>query len=288
MSAATAARADTSAPGLFGRSRASLPVPPGVAVVACLVAGLLLLPSLLPLDPYRVDLDAILQAPSPGHPLGTDENGRDALARLLVGARNTLIIGTGGALVAVVTGALLGALAGYLAGKMDALLMRVVDFCLAFPSLFAILLFTSLFPAGPVQLVLLIGLTGWMTVCRIVRGDIREVLAMEYVEAAHALGAGGWRIMLHHLLPNTGGVLFVAALVQLNRSVLAEATISFLGLGIQPPEPTWGNLLIGAQDYLYSAPWLAVAPGLSITLMLLATYRLGIGRAVGPRVTEGR
>jgi len=115
-----------------------------------------------------------------------------------------------------------------------------------------------------------------------VRGEIRALLHRPYVEAARALGAGGGLIVRRHVVPNAGGVLFVAALVQLNRAILAEATISFLGLGIQPPEPTWGNLLIGAQDALYTAPWLAVAPGVAITLTLLAVYALGMARAVGP------
>lgn len=299
----------TSAPALpAGRPpspAASLPVPPGVSVArrgrhrfrferrtlgalaACgAVALLLVLPEVTNLPAYRVDLGAVLQPPSPAHPLGTDENGRDALARLLVGGQATLGIGAGGAALAVLLGTLLGAGAGYAGGALDATLMRFVDFALAFPSLFAILLFTSFFQSGPLQLVVLIGLTGWMPVARLLRGNVRDLLHAEYVEAARALGASGGRIVLRHVLPNTGGVLFVTGLVQLSRAVLAEATISFLGLGVQPPEPTWGNLLIGAQDYLYSAPWLAIAPGLTITLTLLAVYGLGMNRALSPRATR--
>ncbi len=250
----------------------------GLGLFVVGLIALLALPSLVPLKPNRVDLDAILLRPSRTHLLGTDENGRDALARLLVGARATLGIGVAATLVAVTLGALLGALAGYYGEVVDAVLMRAVDFALAFPSLFAILLFTSFVTVGPVQLVLLIGLTGWMAVARLIRGNVRELLNAPYVEAARATGASGGRIILRHLLPNTGGVLFVATLVQLNRSILAEATISFLGLGIQPPAPTWGNLLIGAQDFLYTAPWLAIAPGVAITLTLLTIYRLGMDR----------
>lgn len=252
-----------------------------------ILALLLFLPGVVRLPAYRVDLDAVLQPPSAAHPLGTDENGRDALARLLVGARATLSIGAGGAALALLLGALLGAGAGYAGGGVDAAVMRFVDFALAFPSLFAILLFTAFFAPGPLQPVVLIGLTGWMAVARLIRGNVRELLGTPYVEAARAIGASHGRLVLRHLLPNTGGVLFVAALVQLNRAILAEATISFLGLGIRPPEPTWGNLLIGAQDYLYTAPWLAIAPGLAITLTLLAVYSLGIRQAIGPRATSG-
>ncbi len=251
-------------------------------LLAGVLALLLLSPSLIGRDPYRIDLDALLLAPSPTHPLGTDENGRDLLARLAQGARATLGIGLGGAALAVLIGAALGAIAGYRGGGLDAALMRVVDFALALPSLFAILLFTSLVRAGPTQLVFLIGLTGWMAVARLTRGAVRELLHAPYVEAARVNGATDARVILRHLLPNTGGILFVAALVQLSRAIVTEATISFLGLGIQPPEPTWGNLLIGAQDYLYTAPWLAIAPGLAITLMLLTVYSVGMQRAVGP------
>jgi len=255
----------------------------GLGLFVVGLIALLALPSLVPLKPNRVDLDTILLRPSRAHLLGTDENGRDALARLLVGARATLGIGVAATLVAVTLGTLLGAIAGYYGGVVDAVLMRAVDFALAFPSLFAILLFTAFVTVGPVQLVLLIGLTGWMPVARLVRGNVRELINAPYVEAAHAVGASGSRVILRHLLPNTGGVLFVATLVQLNRSILAEATISFLGLGIQPPAPTWGNLLIGAQDFLYTAPWLAIAPGLAITLTLLIIYRLGMDRTGGAR-----
>lgn len=238
----------------------------GVAVLA---------PPLLGERPFAVDLNAILENPSAEHPLGTDENGRDVLARLAWGARMTLGIGLAGAALAVVIGTALGALAGYRGGWTDALLMRVVDFALAFPSLFVILLFSAVFRTGLLQLILLIGLTGWMSVARLARGVFREVGGAPFVESARACGAGGTRIVARHLVPNALQVLFVAAIAQTNRSILAEATISFLGMGIKPPAPTWGNLLIGAQDYLWTAPWLAVAPGLAITATMLAIFKLG-------------
>ncbi len=240
-------------------------------------------PLLLGERPFVVALDQILEPPSALHPLGTDENGRDVLARLLWGARMTLGIGLAGAAIAVSLGTGIGALAGYRGGWADAVLMRVVDFALAFPSLFVILLFSAVFSTGLVQLILLIGLTGWMTVARLARGIFRELATAPFVEAARACGAAGWRIVARHLLPNALQVLFVAALAQLNRSILAEATISFLGKGIKPPAPTWGNLLIGAQDYLWTSPWLAIAPGLAITSTLLASFALGDRGAAGRR-----
>jgi peptide/nickel transport system permease protein len=229
-----------------------------------------------------VELDAILAPPSSEHPLGTDENGRDVLARLLRGARMTLGIGAAGAALAVAVGIGVGALAGYRGGWVDAVLMRIVDFALAFPSLFVILFVGAVFGTGLTQLVLLIGLTGWMPVARLVRGATQELLAQPFVEAAHACGVAPARIVRVHLLPNMLSVLLVAGLLQVNRAILTEATISFLGMGIKPPEPTWGNLLIGAQDYLWVAPWLAVAPGLAITLTLWAIYNLGNARTIRP------
>lgn len=229
-------------------------------------------------DPLALDLTRALEPPSARHWLGTDENGRDALARLLHGARVSLGIGLAGAALAVALGAALGGASGYLGGWLDALLMRLVDFALAFPSIFLILLFTALFSAGPGQLVVLIGLTGWMPVARLTRGVVREIARTPYVEAARALGAGGGRVIARHCLPNALAVLFVAALAQVNRAILAETTISFLGLGVKPPTPTWGNLLMDAQNQLWTAPWLGIAPGLAITATLLAIYSLGAGR----------
>ncbi len=247
------------------------------ALAAILLAGVVLLPSLLSLDAYTVNLDAVLQPPGRVHVLGTDENGRDVLARLLTGGRATLGIGLGATAVAVLLGVSIGAVAGYRGGFLDTLSMRVVDFALAFPSLFVILLFAAVLSPGPIQLILLIGCTGWMTTARLARAGMKALLAEPYVEAARGLGASSREVICRHLLPQLRGILFVAGLTQLSRSILAEATISFLGFGIQPPVPTWGNLLIGAQNYVYTAPWLALAPGLAITGTLLVISTIGMG-----------
>jgi len=225
------------------------------------LGGLLLLvalPSLLPLDPYRVDLESILAAPSAAHWLGTDETGRDLLARLLLGARATLGIGLAATVLAIALGTLVGALAGYRGGVTDAVLMRLVDFGLAFPSLFAVLLVASVVPPGPVPLVLVIGVTNWMAAARLVRASVRQLRSAAYTEAARALGASAGRLIRRHHLPNLAGILV---------------------FGVQPPAPTWGNLLMGAQTAVFTAPWLAIAPGLAITLTLIALASLGIGTA---------
>jgi len=262
--------------------------PPSPVYVLLLLTGLLLLPTVMPLHPLQVDLNAILQPPSWLHWLGTDENGRDVLARVLVGARGTLGIGLAATLLAVTLGTAVGTAAALGGGAVDAVLMRGVDAALAFPSLFAILLCAAVLPPGPGELILLIGLTGWMSTARLVRGRMQELLASPYVEAARALGASRTAIGVWHLLPHLRALLAVAGLVQLARAILAEATISFLGFGIQPPAPTWGNLLIGAQDYVFTAPWLALAPGLALTATLLLLAMLGSGGPAGRLIHSER
>jgi peptide/nickel transport system permease protein len=248
--------------------------------VLILLAVVLLLPSVLPLHPLQIDLDALLLPPSRQHWLGTDENGRDVLIRVLVGARVTLGIGLAATLLALTLGTAIGAAAALGGGLLDACLMRAVDAALAFPSLFAILLCAAVLTPGSPQLVLLIGITGWMSTARLVRGQVQDLLGSPYVEAGRALGASGPAVIVRHLLPNLRALLGVAGLVQLGRAILAEATISFLGFGIQPPAPTWGNLLIGAQNYVFTAPWLALAPGVAITATLLLLSTLGVGGPV--------
>lgn len=243
------------------------------------IAALILLPMVVDLNANRIDLGSMLTAPSRDHLLGTDENGRDVFKRLLLGARTTLGIGVASATISVGIGMVLGGLAGFRGGWLDALLMRLVDFTMAVPTLFVVLIFTTLVPSGILSLIFVIGLTGWMPVARMVRGQVMSIVKAPYVEAARSSGASDWRLLAQHLLPNTRHVILVASLVQLSRAILTEATISFLGLGIQPPAPTWGNMLIGAQDFLLTAPWLALAPGLAITITLLLVASLQVEEA---------
>jgi peptide/nickel transport system permease protein len=243
------------------------------------VLGLIALPRLGWLDPYAVDLDALLRPPALAHPLGTDQAGRDVLARLLVGAAGTLGVGLLGASLAVTIGILLGSLAGLAGGRVDTVVMRAVDGMLAFPTLFVILIAAAVFPPGAGPLVVMLGCTGWMEVARLTRARVLEGLSAPFVEAACAIGATPARIAARHLVPYFASVLAVAWLVQFSRAILAEATVSFLGFGIAPPTPTWGNLLVGAQHYVYTAPWLAIAPGVAITATLLWLHSLGGGLA---------
>lgn len=161
----------------------------------------------------------------------------------------------------------------------DAVLMRLVDFGLAFPSLFAILLVAAIVPPGPGPLIAVIGATSWMATARLVRAAVRQLAGAAYTEAARSLGASPSRVIWRHHLPNLAGALAVVGLVQFSRSILAEATVSFLGFGVQPPAPTWGNLLMGAQAAVFTAPWLAIVPGVTLTVTLVALASLGLGTA---------
>jgi len=230
---------------------------------------LIVLPWLIELRPNEIDLVSVLQSPSSAHLLGTDENGRDVLSRMLAGAQLTLGIGAASALVAIVIGSMLGAAAGSIGGMVDDVIMRATDLALALPTLFVILISSSLIRPGITQLILLIGLTGWMPVARIVRGAAREVATRQFVLAAFSYGANRRRIVRYHILPNLRSVIVVTATLQLSRSILTEATISYLGVGIQPPDATWGAMLSSAQSYLLIAPWLAIAPGMALSSVLL-------------------
>ncbi|MCX6020965.1 MAG: ABC transporter permease, partial [Chloroflexi bacterium] len=245
-------------------------VRPGVIFLAAVALLVVVAPMWPGFDPFRIDLDALLEPPSLAHLLGTDENGRSVAQRLIQGGRVSLGIGVAGAALSVMIGAVLGMPAGARGGVADVLLMRFVDFALAFPTIFIIIIFTSVFPIGVFELVLLIAATGWMALARLVRGQVRELNAMPFIEAAQALGASPVRVLAVHLPPNLGPILAVTALTQVNRAVLAEATLSFLGIDIRPPMPWWGNMLMDAQNYLWTSPWLALAPGMSITFVLLA------------------
>lgn len=225
------------------------------------------------------ELDFARQFAPPGrlHPLGTDENGRDVLIRLMLGGQVSLLVGLFSVLVSVVFGVLVGGLSGYFRGAFDAVLMRFTDGMLAIPGFFVALLALTFFGSALLPLVLVIGLTSWMGLARLVRSEIlrgREDLS---VEAARALGAGDLRILTRHILPSVLPTVIVNATLGISFAILSESALSFLGVGIQPPAASWGNMLSGAQSYLYNAPWLAVYPGALILATVLAFNLLGDG-----------
>jgi peptide/nickel transport system permease protein len=259
------------------RLRRSRPAVLGGAFLLVVHLAALVGPSLLPHDPYATDPLRALQPSSLAHPLGTDELGRDVLARLVTGARVSLLVGLVATAVAIGIGLLVGALAGYAGGVVDAWLMRVTDAMMALPTFFLILAVMAVFGAQPATVMLVIGLTSWMQVARIVRGEVLRWRVAEFVEAARVLGAPDLRILRRHILPQVLPSLIVTATLGVAFAILTESALSYLGLGIQAPTPSWGNMLQHAQQYLWSAPRLAVYPGAAILLTVLSYNFLGDG-----------
>lgn len=270
------------------------------------VAGLLALSLAAPLiaflrgiDPATTDLFHRLEGPSLQHWLGTDDLGRDLFQRLLDGGRISLLVGIAGASLSAVLGAVVGVSAGYLGGKLDDLLMRFTDGVIALPLLPLLIVLAAIDPAkigippafsqsetfSLYRIVAIVALTGWTTAARLVRAETLSLKARDFTRAAQALGAGAPRIMFRHILPNAAGSLVVATTMSAGTLILFESTLSFLGLGIQPPAASWGNMLTGAQELLQEAPLLAVWPGLLIFLTVIAFNFLGDGLqdALDPR-----
>ena len=258
----------------FGRNRGAVI---SLVVLAAMMGTALLAPWLTPYDPEKINIMQRLQEPSAQHWLGTDEVGRDVFSRLLFGSRVSLIVGLVSATLSVLIGVLIGGLAGYFGGLLDAVLMRVTDGMLSIPIFFVLLVVMAVFGSGLVQIVIVISLTTWMPIARIVRGEILRVRTLPYVEAAHALGARERHVIMKHLLPQTIPAVIVAATLGVANAILLESALSYLGLGIQPPIPSWGNMLQGAQAYVWTQPLLAFWPGLLIFVAVMAYNSLGDG-----------
>ena len=252
-----------------------------------LLALAALLAALVPVvSPYRydeIDLSSIKAPPGPSHWMGTDEIGRDFGTRVFVGARLSLAIGLAGAIAASLLGAGLGSAAGYFGGLLDAALMRLVDLQLSIPVLPVLIVISAVFRPTVAVLVLLVTAFAWMEPARIARGEVLRLKELPFTEAAKALGASGPRVIGWHLLPNAAGPLIVAAAILVGRVIVMESVLSFLGLGVQPPDPSLGNLLYGAQASLATEPWLAIFPGLLIFWIVLAVNLVGDGLSVRGR-----
>jgi peptide/nickel transport system permease protein len=219
----------------------------------------------------------ILQSPSRAHLLGTDEAGRDILARLVYAGRVSLAVGVLAAAVAVIVGTALGAVAGFYGGWADTVIMRFTDALLSIPVLFFVIALTVLLGANPYTLVIVIGVLSWMELARILRANVLSLREMEFTEGARAIGVRGPTIIVRHILPNTVAPIIVAGTLGVGQAMLAEAAISYLGLGVQPPNPSWGNMLYNAQTYLWQAPTVALYPGLMIALTVLSINFVGDG-----------
>jgi len=284
----------------FTRHRLAVVSAGVLAVLATAAAAAPLVEVWLGVDADAVNLLGRFAAPSPEHPLGTDELGRDVLVRLLYGGRVSLAVGTAAALAAAAIGTAIGLLAGYRGGFADAMLMRITDAVISLPLLPLLIVLAAIdltklgLPAdsglGLARIVVIVALVGWTTVARLVRGSALALRARPFVEAARAQGAGGVRIVLVHILPNLASPIIVATTLAAGNVILLESVLSFLGLGIQPPTPSWGNQLTNAQELIWSAPGLAIYPGLLIFITVITLNFLGDGLrdALDPRAIEGR
>jgi peptide/nickel transport system permease protein len=227
-------------------------------------------------DPLLADFVASLKPPgTPGHPLGTDQLGRDLLARVLYGARLALFIGACTVLATAVVGGLLGLVAGFVERWPSAVLMRIVDVQLSFPFILLALTINAIVGLGLRNIILSLSAAGWVVYARVVRGEVLSVKQRDFVQAAAALGVGRTRLLFRHVLPNVAPSIIVVASLQFSQFIVAEAAISFLGFGVQPPTPAWGSMLSESRDFLYVAWWLAAFPGGALALTALGVNLLG-------------
>ncbi len=260
----------------------------GLVMVGGLFGVSLLASWLAPYDPSFIDLKAVLMPPSSDHWLGTDPLGRDVLSRIIFGSQVSLKVGFVAVGLATFIGIIVGALAGYYGGWVDLVLMRFVDLMLCFPSFFLILAVIALLEPSIWNIMVVIGVTGWMGVARLVRAEFLSLKERDFVEAARALGASDRRLIMRHLLPNALAPVMVSATLGVAGAILTESALSFLGLGVQPPTPSWGNILTAGKDNIEIAWWLSVFPGLAI-LVTVMSYNLlgeGIREAIDPRLKE--
>ncbi len=249
----------------------------GSGIVLLLFLVSLFAPWFAPYDPGQIDLKNVLMPPSMDHWLGTDQLGRDVLSRMIWGARISLKVGFVATGVSIIIGTLMGAVAGYYGGWVDAVIMRFVDIMLCFPTFFLILAVIAFLEPSIWNIMIIIGLTGWMGVTRLVRADFISLRERDFVQAARVIGAGDLRIIFVHILPNAMASILVAATLGIAGAILTESALSFLGIGVQPPTPSWGNILTAGKDNIDIAWWLSLYPGLAILITVVGYNLLGEG-----------
>jgi peptide/nickel transport system permease protein len=258
----------------------------GLAVVLAFFAVSVLAPAIAPYDPGRIDVNNILSPPSAKHFLGTDDLGRDVFSRMVYGAGISLKVGFVAVGIAVLIGIILGAVSGYYGGWIDVLIMRLVDIMLCFPSFFLILSVIAFLDPSIFNIMAVIGLTSWMGITRLVRAEFLSLKERDFVLAERAIGASTPRIIFMHILPNALAPVLVSATLGIASAVLTESALSFLGIGVQPPTPSWGNMLTQGKEVLGVAWWMSVFPGVAILLTVLGYNLLGEGirDAIDPRL----
>lgn len=260
----------------------------GTITILLLIMVAALAPFLAPYDPTSIDVHHVLSPPNLKHPLGTDELGRDLLSRIIWGSRISLKVGFVAVGISVLIGIVIGALAGFYGGLIDAILMRFVDIMLAFPTFFLILAVISILEQNIFTIMVVIGITSWMDVARLVRAEFLSLKEKDFVSAARAVGASDKRLIFNHILPNALSPVFVAATFGVAGAILIESGLSFLGLGVQPPDPSWGNILTAGKDNIEVAWWLSFFPGFAILITVLSYNLVGEGLrdALDPRLWE--
>jgi len=262
--------------------------PLGVVVMLLAIAVAVFAPVISPYDPLKQDLGNTLARPDRAHLMGTDNVGRDVLSRMVWGTRVSLMAGFGSVALAMVTGGLLGLLAGYAGGRTDGLVMRVMDAVLSFPPLVLALALGAVLGAGLTGVVIALGVVYTPTFARLMRGQVLTITARDYVEAARALGAPGWRVAWHHVLPNAAAPIVIQASLSVAFAILAEASLSFLGLGIQPPGACWGSMINAGRGYLQQAPWIVFWPGAALFVTVVGLNFVGdaVREALDPRLRK--
>ena len=260
----------------------------GSIIVILLITVSFLAPFFAPYDPTVIDVYNVLSPPGKKHLLGTDELGRDLLSRIIWGSRVSLKVGFVAVGIAIMIGIVIGSIAGFYGGKTDAILMRFVDIMLAFPTFFLILAVIAILEPNIFTIMAVIGVTSWMDVARLVRAEFLSLKERDFVDAARAIGISNRRLIFRHILPNALSPVFVAATFGVAGAILIESGLSFLGLGVQPPDPSWGNILTAGKDNIEIAWWLSLYPGLAILITVLSYNLVGEGLrdALDPRLWE--
>jgi len=262
----------------------------GLVIIVIVFLIAILAPFLSPYDPGKTDVSLKLKPPSFQHYLGTDQLGRDVFSRMLYGSQISLKVGFVAVGISILIGILVGAMAGYKGGWVDSLLMRFVDIMLSFPSFFLILTVVAILRPNIYNVMIVIGITSWEGTARFVRAEFLSLRERDYVQAARALGVKDRRIIFRHILPNALAPVFVTASLGVASAILIEAGLSFLGFGVQPPAPSWGNILTEGRTYIFDAWWLTVFPGLAILITVLSFNLFGEGLrdALDPRLRGRR
>lgn len=257
----------------------------GIAVI-CLFTIAIFAPAITPYDPNSINVQHILEPPGASHPFGTDDLGRDILSRIIWGSRISLSVGFVAVGISTLIGVILGAITGYYGGWVDRIIMRFVDIMLSIPTFFLLLAVIAFLEPGITNIMIVIGLTSWMGITRLVRAEFLSVKEREFTQSARAIGAGDMRIIFRHILPNSMAPVLVSAVLGVAGAILLESALSFLGIGVQPPAASWGNILTIGKDNIEIAWWLSVFPGFAILITVLAYNLLGEGirDAIDPRM----